>query len=62
MRRDGRAFAAAGRYFRTHMLAYFEGLDGERGIVWRCSDSRSLQDFLRLGKGAALNTRLCAGL
>jgi Transposase domain (DUF772) len=27
-----------------------EGLDSERGIVWRCSDSRSLGDFLRLGK------------
>ena len=40
-----------GRYFRMHMIGYFEGLDSERGIVWRCSDSRSLGDFLRLGKG-----------
>src|SRR3974390_777120 len=39
-----------GRYFRMHMIGYFEGLDSERGIVWRCSDSRSLGDFLRLGK------------
>ena len=39
-----------GRYFRMHMVGYFEGLDSERGIVWRCSDSRSLGDFLRLGK------------
>jgi len=38
-----------GRYFRMHMIGYFEGLDSERGIVWRCSDSRSLGDFLRLG-------------
>ena len=36
-----------GRYFRMHMVGYFEGLDSERGIVWRCSDSRSLGDFLR---------------
>ena len=28
-----------GRYFRMHMIGYFEGLDSERGIVWRCSDS-----------------------
>ena len=39
-----------GRYFRMHMIGYFEGLDSERGIVWRCSDSRSLGDFLRLGE------------
>ena len=39
-----------GRYFRMHMIGYFEGLDSERGIVWRCADSRSLGDFLRLGK------------
>jgi transposase len=39
-----------GRYFRMHMIGYFEGLDSERGIVWRCSDSRSLEDFLRLGE------------
>jgi transposase len=25
-----------------------EGIDSERGIVWRCSDSDSLRDFLRL--------------
>ncbi len=35
---------------KMHMIGYFEGLDSERGIVWRCSDSRSLGDFLRLGK------------
>ncbi len=38
-----------GRYFRMHMIGYFEGIDSERGIVWRCSDSYSLRDFLRLG-------------
>ena len=38
-----------GRYFRMHMIGYFEGIDSERGIVWRCSDSLSLRDFLRLG-------------
>ena len=37
-----------GRYFRMHMIGYFEGIASERGIVWRCSDSYSLRDFLRL--------------
>jgi transposase len=37
-----------GRYFRMHMIGYFEGIDSERGIAWRCSDSFSLRDFLRL--------------
>ncbi len=37
-----------GRYFRMHMVGYFEGIDSERGIEWRCSDSLSLREFLRL--------------
>ena len=36
-----------GRYFRMHMIGYFEGIDCERGIAWRCADSFSLRDFLR---------------
>jgi transposase len=31
-----------------HMVGYFEGIDSERGIEWRCSDSLSLREFLRL--------------
>lgn len=31
-----------GRYFRMHMVGYFEGIDSERGLAWRCSDSLSL--------------------
>lgn len=38
-----------GRYFRMHLIGYFEGIASERGIVWRCSDSLSLRAFLRLG-------------
>src|ERR671920_1195478 len=38
----------SGRYFRMHMVGYFEGIDSERGIEWRCSDSLSLREFLRL--------------
>jgi transposase/osmotically-inducible protein OsmY len=37
-----------GRYFRMHMVGSFEGIDSERGIEWRCSDSLSLREFLRL--------------
>jgi transposase len=37
-----------GRYFRMHVIGYFEGIDSERGIAWRCSDSLSLRAFLRL--------------
>ena len=37
-----------GRYFRMHMVGYFEGIGSERGIAWRCSYSMSLRDFLRL--------------
>jgi transposase len=48
--REGAPSLPAGRYFRMHMIGYLEGLDSERGIVWRCSESRSLGDFLRLGK------------
>ena len=28
------------------MVGYFDGIDGERGIVWRCADSLSMKDFL----------------
>ena len=30
------------------MIGHFEGIDSERGIAWRCSDSLSLREFLRL--------------
>ena len=32
-----------GRYFRMHFVGYFEGIDSERGIEWRCADSLSLR-------------------
>ena len=31
---------------RMLMVGYFEGLDSERGICWRCADSLSLKEFL----------------
>jgi hypothetical protein len=47
--RRGRPSIPAGRYFRMHLVGYFEGIDSERGLEWRCADSLSLREFLRLG-------------
>ena len=32
------------------LIGYFEGIDSERGLEWRCADSLSLREFLRLGE------------
>ena len=47
--RQGRPSLPPGRYFRMHLVGCFEGIDSERGLEWRCSDSLSLREFLRLG-------------
>jgi len=44
----GRKSIAPGVYFRMHLIGYFEGIESERGIEWRCADSLSLRDFLGL--------------
>lgn len=44
--RGGRPGLAPGVYFRCLMVGYFEGIDSERGIDWRCNDSSSLKLFL----------------
>jgi len=44
----GRPSLQPGRYFRLLLLGYFEGLDSERGIAWRASDSLTVRSFLRL--------------
>ena len=50
--RMGAPSVPPGRYFRMHLVGYFEGIHSERGLEWRCSDSLSLREFLRLGKRA----------
>src|SRR5215208_7301218 len=45
----GRPSLPPGRYFRMHLVGYFEGIASERGLEWRCSDSLSLREFLQLG-------------
>lgn len=37
-----------GVYFRMLLVGYFEGIDSQRGIAWRCADSLSLREFLGL--------------
>src|SRR6266851_3357685 len=42
----GRPSIAPGVYFRCFLMGYFEGIDSERGIAYRVSDSLSLREFL----------------
>jgi len=42
----GRPGIPPGVYFRMLLIGYFEGIDSERGIAWRCDDSRTLREFL----------------
>jgi len=42
----GRPSIPPGVYFRMILMGYFEGIASQRGIAWRCSDSRSLAEFL----------------
>src|SRR5450755_3758257 len=42
----GRPSLAPGIYFRLMLIGYFEGIDSERGIAWRCADSLSLRSFV----------------
>ena len=44
----GRPGLTPGRYFRLLLLGYFEGIDSERGIAWRATDSLAVRSFLRL--------------
>ena len=42
----GRPGIPPGIYFRMIFVGYFEGIDSQRGIAWRCRDSLSLRRFL----------------
>ena len=44
----GRPSIEPGVYFRMLFIGYFEGIESERGIEWRCADSLSLREFLGL--------------
>lgn len=47
--RQGRPSIPPGVYFRMLFVGYFEGLDSQRGIAWRCNDSLSLREFIGVG-------------
>jgi transposase len=42
----GRPGIPPGVYFRMVLIGYFEGIDSQRGIAWRCADSLALRSFL----------------
>jgi transposase len=44
----GRPSLSPGIYFRLLIVGYFEGIDSERGIAWRASDSLSIRSFVRI--------------
>jgi transposase len=48
---QGRPSIPPGVYFRMLMVGYFEGIDSQRGIAWRCTDSLALREFLGAGLG-----------
>jgi len=45
-KKGGRPGIPPGVYFRMVLIGYFEGLDSQRGIAWRCADSLALRSFL----------------
>ena len=47
--RKGRPSIPPGVYFRMLLVGYFEGIDSQRGIAWRCADSIALREFLGVG-------------
>jgi Transposase domain (DUF772) len=41
-------------YFRMMLIGFFEGIESERGIAWRVTDSLCLREFLQLCGGAGV--------
>ena len=57
----GRPGIPPGVYFRMLLIGFFEGIDSERGIDWRCADSMTLREFLGypLTKSTPDHSTLC---
>lgn len=49
--KTGRKGLPPGVYFRMLFIGYFEDISSQRGIAWRCDDSRSLARFLGYAPG-----------
>uniref|UniRef100_UPI00384D3F56 transposase n=1 Tax=Neorhodopirellula lusitana TaxID=445327 RepID=UPI00384D3F56 len=47
--KSGRKGIAPGTYFPIIFIGYFEDISSQRGIAWRCADSRSFAKFLGFG-------------
>lgn len=58
---QGRPSIPPGTYMRMLLVGFFEGLDSERGIAWRCADSLSLRSFLGydLSQKTPVHSSLC---
>lgn len=50
---DGRPSIPPGTYFRMLFVGYFEDLNSQRAIAWRCGDSFSLHDYLGYDRNEA---------
>ena len=46
---EGRESIPPGTFFRMLLVGFFEDIDSQRGIAWRCADSLSLKQFLGYG-------------
>ena len=57
----GRPSLAPGRYFRLLLVGYLEGIDSERGIAWRATDSLAVRSIVRRDTGESYQAFL-AGL
>lgn len=44
----GRDSVPPGVYFRVLLVGYFEGIESQRGVAWKCADSLSVREFLGL--------------
>jgi transposase len=44
--KQGQPSIPPGVYFRMLLVGYFEGIDSQRGIAWRCADSLAVRQFL----------------
>jgi hypothetical protein len=53
-KKGGRRSIPPGVYFRMVFVGYFEGIDSQRGIAWRCEDSLSLPDAHGIASRVAL--------
>ena len=59
--KTGRKGLPPGVYFRMIFIGYFEDISSQRGIAWRCDDSRSLARFLGYAPGESTPDHRAAG-